>query len=311
MRRLRKLAFAVVVPLVLGVCIWMPLALATETTSTFKTIGGGFSGGTVLNATTFNSTVTFGTTTTFTGTAAFNGGLTVGTSQIVVIGGGSNLCGGTSGLTDNCLRYETTLTPDTWVMATGSIANSWSIYRRGDFATDFQNGACGTTACVDPSVIIHSGSTSLVDYAQVSAGAFVNKAVKALTESAATSTARVPVAALAGTGGDFDYCVHANDATDIQERCGHIKFSVVNKAATETCVMTSVAGTADASISETEDGSGTGAISAGTLTYAVTCDTSPTNAVDFQINAVSSLTQTTLETRWGVTLNGPGLVARQ
>lgn len=61
MRTLRRRAFAWVVPIILALGLGLPIVLATETTGTFKTIGGsgGFSGGTVAGATTFSSSVTF------------------------------------------------------------------------------------------------------------------------------------------------------------------------------------------------------------------------------------------------------------
>lgn len=134
---------------------------------------------------------------------------------------------------------------------------------------------------------------------------------KALTAGAATSIVRIPVAASAGTGGRLIYTVFAADAVDQQSRSGWLQFSISNKAGTEICKMTSVAGANDTSIDQTEDGSGIGAISSGTLTYTVTCDLSPTNAVDFQINAVSSLTETTLNAYYRVEMAGPGAPSPQ
>jgi hypothetical protein len=129
---------------------------------------------------------------------------------------------------------------------------------------------------------------------------------KALTAGVATSIVRIPVAASSGTGGRLIYTVFAADAVDQQSRSGWLQFSISNKAGTEICKMTSVAGADDTSITQTEDGSGIGAISTGTLTYAVTCAVTPTNAVDFQINAVSSLTETTLNAYYKVDMAGPG-----
>ena len=99
--------------------------------------------------------------------------------------------------------------------------------------------------------------------------------------------------------------MYSSDATpDQQSRTGFIRFDVINKAGTETCTMRSVAGTNDTSITETEDGSGAGAISTGTLTYALTLTTAGTNTCAFQLNPVSSLTQTTLNVQWTARLNG-------
>lgn len=122
--------------------------------------------------------------------------------------------------------------------------------------------------------------------------------VKTLTESSATTIVEVPVAASAGTGGRITYEVFAADATDQQSRAGSITFAVVNKAGTETCTLSGASEAADGSVI---------AASVGTLTYAITCSTAPTNAVDIQLNAVSSLTQTTLEARIHVLITGPGV----
>lgn len=118
---------------------------------------------------------------------------------------------------------------------------------------------------------------------------------KALTESAATAIVQVAVPSGDHTGGKLHYCIFASDATDHQERCSDVRFAAVNKAGTETCTMS------PGTVTEALD-SNAAAISAGTLTYAITCTTTPTNAVQFEVNAVSSLTQTTLSAEWFVTL---------
>lgn len=125
-----------------------------------------------------------------------------------------------------------------------------------------------------------------------------------LTESAATTLVDINMADATGCGATITYTVWATNGTDHQMRTGRIQFQGVNKANAETCTMTSVAGTADTSITELEDGSGDGAISSGTLTYAVTIATG-TNDCQIQINAVSSLTQTQLRGYWSAEFN-PG-----
>ena len=121
---------------------------------------------------------------------------------------------------------------------------------------------------------------------------------KALTESSATAAWDCALAAGAHTGGKLNYCVYAADATDYQERCADIRVSAVNKAGTTTCGISTVTG--NATVNETTDANAV-ALSAGTLTYAVTCaDTTDSFSISF--NAVSSLTQTTLqsESRWDI-----------
>lgn len=116
-------------------------------------------------------------------------------------------------------------------------------------------------------------------------------ATKTLTESAATTFVRVAVASGARTGGVVAYCLNAADAADHQERCGSVPFAVVNKAGAETCVVGTAA---DAE-----------AVSVGTLAVTWATDVAtPTNGCDLQANAVSSLTQTTLNLSYTITLTG-------
>ena len=56
-------------------------------------------------------------------------------------------------------------TPDALVFNTGSASNSLLVYEFGDIAFDFQNGPCGTSACTDPTLIIHSHNHATDEYA--------------------------------------------------------------------------------------------------------------------------------------------------
>lgn len=242
-------------------------------------------------------------------TQSVSGAITGSASWTLGTGGEQGLIVGSTAILT--IINDSTQTPDTPYFATGTTSNSFNIGENGDEDNDLNNGPCGTAACTDPTVNIHSAANDTTQYLGLAAWGVAGGSRKTLTESSATSAVRIPVAASAGAGGTFNYCIFASDATDQQQRCGRIKFSVTNKAGTETCGLnTDTAVVNDASISETEDGNAA-AISTGTLTYAITCDTTPTNAVDIQINAVSSLTQTTLEARYYVFLMGPGQPARQ
>jgi hypothetical protein len=107
-----------------------------------------------------------------------------------------------------------------------------------------------------------------------------------LTSATATDVAQVaiPTGVAQVTGFTVDWTVVADDGTDFQSRRGSTYVAAVNKAGTETCVVSDV-------------GTSAFAESAGASTLSVTtaCDTSPAQAVDFTINADSSLTETTLE----------------
>lgn len=144
-------------------------------------------------------------------------------------------------------------------------------------------------AVVAPIMVAQDNGTSRY-IIQDDASVWASQSTKTLTESAATTFVRLSVASGARTGGTLFYCINAADASDHQERCGQAPFAVVNKAGTETCAV----GTAADVV----------AVSAGTLTVAFTADTAVANGCDLQANAVSSLTQTTLDMSYFVQLTG-------
>lgn len=98
------------------------------------------------------------------------------------------------------------------------------------------------------------------------------------------------------TGGSVSYCIQADDATNFQNRCGELYFSAVNKAGTITCTVSTVTSATEIV-----------AVSAGTLTNTFTC-VDDTNKVGIAANAVSSLTQTTLQIDYRVNVNGTATV---
>jgi hypothetical protein len=247
-----------------------------------------------------------------TGTAA----ITLGALELSQTWTGSPSFSGTVGLTgsmrlftggsDPALAGLTANTPDVPAIETGTVSNSWEIIELADAAFDFNNGPCGTSACTDPTLIVHSHNQDTTQYQSIAFYGSSGKATKTLTESSATTVIRIPVASGAATGGKLIYTVFASDSTDHQIRTGTVSYAVVNKGGTETCAVNGVDGSFTANPAETQDGSGAGAMSTGTLTYAWSVDTAATNACDLKLNAVSSLTQTTLQIRYRVDNVGPG-----
>jgi hypothetical protein len=124
-----------------------------------------------------------------------------------------------------------------------------------------------------------------------------------LTESTATALFRVSVVQGAVSGGEVTWTVNADDASDYQSLSNACTFNVVNVGGTETC-------TSDCRFTA---GNGTEAASGGTLAMEAnpTCVTAAADTVDFQLDMVSSLTQTTLEAQYMVILNGPGTITPQ
>lgn len=112
---------------------------------------------------------------------------------------------------------------------------------------------------------------------------YIKAATKTLTESSATGVIDIALTAGKVAGGRVLYTVEANDATDYQAVTGYCGFSVVNKGGTLTPVLSPITEAT--------------AVSAGTLTVTPTLATG-TNKVTFSLNAVSSLTQTTLRVKW-------------
>ena len=112
---------------------------------------------------------------------------------------------------------------------------------------------------------------------------------KTLTESAATSFVTIGVASGSYVGGYVEYSIVSDDGVDYQCRSGILPFALVNKAGTETATIGTVTSATEVV-----------AVSTGTLTNTFTADTTPTNGVSIQSNAVSSLTQTTLAIKYMV-----------
>lgn len=113
---------------------------------------------------------------------------------------------------------------------------------------------------------------------------------KALTESSATSIAEISLPQGESIGGNFEYTIKASDGTDLQVLNGSLRFVAVNKAGTIT-IPTGTTGSEDA------------ACSSGTLVNSATFSTG-TNKIVINLNAVSSLTQTSLTANWRIFWHG-------
>lgn len=118
---------------------------------------------------------------------------------------------------------------------------------------------------------------------------YIKVATKTLTESSATGIVDIALTAGKVAGGRLIYTVEANDATDYQAITGYVGFSVVNKGGTLTSALSPITEAT--------------AVSAGTLTCTPTM-VAGTNKVTASLNAVSSLTQTTLRVRWQLVHDG-------
>lgn len=207
---------------------------------------------------------------------------------------------------DTGRRYATVQTPDALQDRVGATSMSVVIVANADNNTDQKNGPAGTSACTHPTVIVNPLGGNGTQYLGIAYYGLAGRAVKSLTAASPTSVVRIPIAAGAGTGGVLHYTVFASDATDHQSRSGSVHFMAVNKAGTETGAIYGIDTLFTVNPNQTQDGSGAGAISSGTLTYTWGVSTAPTNAIDLTLNAASSLTETTLDIYYRVDMTGPG-----
>jgi hypothetical protein len=138
------------------------------------------------------------------------------------------------------------------------------------------------------------GSIRIANTANNNDTIYINNTAKTLTAGAATDVVSVGVTSGSATGGEFEIVVYAADATNHQSRTMRVLWSAVNEGGTETCLLGTV---------EELDNSPTG-----TLTATLTFVDGGTNLCKLQINAVSSLTETTLNAKWQATKNhGTGI----
>lgn len=117
---------------------------------------------------------------------------------------------------------------------------------------------------------------------------------RTLTDATATTIFQVAIADANMVTLAVDYHVRASNATpDYQAISGTFYVSIVNKGGTETCSTVTEAGEQSA-------------VSAGTITFTATCDTSPANAVNIQVNSDSSLTTPTIIGQFAIRRGGTG-----
>lgn len=194
------------------------------------------------------------------------------------------------GDSDNArLLWNTTQTaPSMWL----SVDNTAHMFVLSEVADSATNLGLGNQT--HPTMVLTTANvnTTATQYRGFAAAGTYGELFKTLTETTPTAIVQVPIAAEAGVSGELIYTVYATDGSTPQTRSGRVIFSAVNDGGTETCVLGTV---------EELDNTPTG-----TLTATVACSTSPTNGINFTIDATSSLTQTTLQAYYYVLLAGAG-----
>lgn len=166
------------------------------------------------------------------------------------------------------------------------------------------NTDVGTATDSDATIIgesmVGKGSDTYLDGFGGRERCFTQGTGKALTESTPTAFVRVSVATESYTGAWIRWRVLADDGTDYQSLSGESVIDVVNKAGTETCVIRTIPAF----------GAATEAASAGTLALEAdpACATAAASSVDVSLDAVSSLTQTSLNAFFTICVDGPATV---
>lgn len=153
---------------------------------------------------------------------------------------------------------------------------------------------------IDQAATVPTGANTWTSDQTFSAAIKGNQTVKALTAASATTFAKLTVASGAQTSGFLSYAIEADDGTDYQTRSGVIPFTAVNKAGTITCTVGTVAASTEVA-----------ALSSGTLTNTFTCADAGSGVLDLKANAVSSLTETTLQIRYRVNALGTPTITPQ
>jgi len=249
---------------------------------------------------------------TWSGTQTF-GAQVVLTSALGFISWGTTV--GTSG----SALFRTNKTPDAPVFETGSLSNSYLIYEVADSGFDFNNGACGTAACTDPTVNIHSHNQDTQEYIGIShdgvsgnivAGNSTQKAGQisiartvALTEAGGAETVlTITTATTQSFGLELSYQVRAADATpDYAIREGSLKYVCVNNATVVTCTKDATAQTDDESVIINTN--------AKTLTYAIASDVATANVAKITFDIDSDMTVTGASITMTIVLNGSGVIS--
>lgn len=211
------------------------------------------------------------------------------------------------------LIYRTEFTPDAPAIVPGSVSNSWHMAELADIIApfDFQNGRCGTSACTNTSLIIHSVDQSTTEYAQIStdttgAAGFqsnfaeirVGGTKTAITEGSAQAIVRFGIPTSTNVfGATVYYTVYDINGANYTSRAGQVRVQGGNSGGTATCTINAGQDT------EAEDGSQIATSNAATMTYTWTNVVNGSNC-DLSLNATSSQGTNTVAITWTAVVTG-------
>jgi hypothetical protein len=241
-----------------------------------------------------NNTNTWSQAQTFSSTTIFGSEMRLATDGTTWIGFGT---GGAGIWQTSAVGH-----PSFWTNSENAI----SIQDRSRVNSDQGNGPGGSSNNTNPWLVVHGVANNTTDYGAVGKPGIACKFVKTLTESSATNVITFPVANDGRIAGTLQASVFASNGTVHQVRFATLRYVATNEADTETCVLSPTSGVANCggTCDETND-ENTASIPSGTLEYDWAC-AAGTNAVTITLNAVSSLTQTTLNVEGCVIHTGAG-----
>lgn len=183
---------------------------------------------------------------------------------------------------------------------------AWGFESSNGFVGTLANGTRrilgASVNLTDKTTTAGSETNSLSLYVKPAGSAITQRLVlmgkeTALTESTATAFSRIALSSGQYCGGNITVTIQANDGTDFQARTMRFAYTAVNKAGTITVTIETPVEIV--------------AASAGTLTCTITAVDSGSGNLDFKANAVSSLTQTSLQAQCFVANNYLGTISAQ
>jgi len=257
------------------------------------------------------SVANYNTSLVWSASQSFNSGYTLGSAQAMTLGATATF--------GRIISVVAAQTPDSNVWSFGTTSNSINIMEDGDIASDLNNGACGTAACTDPTINIHSHNQDTQEYigfshdgasGNIVAGNSTQKAGQlslgrtvTLTEAGGAETViTITTATTQSFGLELSYQVRASDVTpDYAIREGSLKYVCVNNATVVTCTKDATA--------QTDDESVVISTNAKTLTYAIASDVATANVAKITFDIDSDMTVTGASITMTIILNGSGVVS--
>lgn len=113
-----------------------------------------------LGAAATDTVMTLGSTQTVTAVKTFSNVVSITTGLALDLQGSTYARWGG----DSFMIFNNVKTPDALSLQFGSTSNSLHINESADGGYDFQNANCGTSACTDPELIIHSHNQATAEY---------------------------------------------------------------------------------------------------------------------------------------------------